>query len=85
MKTQVYFRHGRRLSGWDYGFSIASLSRSSHLLVPGANTMRIQVRQEGGFIGSDLEFLSFETEDDHVRYRHRVVPRKTPVLSASGT
>ena len=37
----------------------------------------------GGFVGRDLEFLSFETEQAHVRYRHRVVLRKTPVAVAS--
>ena len=40
--------------------------------------------QEGGFIGSDLEFLSFETVKDNVRYHHRVVLRKTPIAPASG-
>jgi hypothetical protein len=80
-----YSRHGRRLSGWSYGFSIASISRSSSMLFPGTSMTNVQIRQEGGFVGSDLEFLSFETEEANVRYRHRVVLRKTPLVSAGST
>ena len=45
----------------------------------------IQARQEGGFVGSDLELLSFETSSGDIRYRHRVVLRKTPIAETSNS
>lgn len=78
-----YSRHGRRLSGWSYVFSIANFGHGGHMLFPGTSMTNVQIRQEGGFAGSDLEFLSFETEEANVRYRHRVVLRKAPIAVAS--
>jgi hypothetical protein len=79
-----YSKYGQTLSGWDYTFSIASIGLANSMLFPGTNVTNVQAKERGGFIGSDLEFLSFETAKGNVLYRHRVVLRKTPVSSNAG-
>jgi hypothetical protein len=71
--------YGQQLSGWDCGMSIASIGSSTWMHFLGADITNVKVNKNGGFAGSDLEFISFETEKDGVKYRNRVVLRKTPV------
>jgi hypothetical protein len=67
----------RRLSGWSYGISIGNMGLSDFLFFPGKQITNVKVSREGTFVGSNLEFISFETEEDGVRYKHRVVLEKT--------
>jgi hypothetical protein len=80
-----YSKYGQVLSGWHYSFSIASIGRAGTMLFPGTNVTNVQVHEKGGFTGSDLELVSFETAKGTIRYDHRVVLRKTPVVSGNGT
>lgn len=80
-----HYRDGQKMSGWSHGLRIASMGQSSSMLFPGVDVTNIQARQKGGFIDSDLELLSFETSSGDIRYRHRVVLRKTPMAETSGT
>ncbi|HIJ52460.1 MAG TPA: hypothetical protein HPP66_04820 [Planctomycetes bacterium] len=71
-----YRKYGRQLSGWAYGFSIASWSRSTSMLFPGKDVTNVKPNKQGNFIGSDLELLSFETSEENIRYEHKVILRK---------
>ena len=44
--------------------------------------INLQTNQEGDFIDSDLELMSFESEEDGIKYLNRVVFRNTPIEKA---
>ncbi|MFC1634651.1 hypothetical protein ACFL5Z_07385 [Planctomycetota bacterium] len=67
---------GQSLSGWSYGISIGNIGTSNFMLFPGTGIANIKINKEGGFVGSDLEFISFETEKESVKYKNTVVLRK---------
>lgn len=74
-----FSKYGQTLSGLDCGLSIASIGLSTWMYFPGGDIKNIKINKDGSFNGSDLEFISFETEKDSVKYRTRVVLRKSPV------
>jgi len=74
-----FTKYGQRLTGWIYGISIASWFRSKFMLFPGRNIMNVKVNKQGSFVGSDLEFITFETAKENVRYEHKVILRKRPI------
>jgi len=76
---------GRGLSGWGWSFNIASWWTSGTMRFPGENVTNVKANESGGFVGQDLEFMSFETSKDGVLYRHRVVLRKMPVTADPGS
>lgn len=71
--------YGRTFSGWSYGISIGNIGTSDFMLFPGTGMTNIKIKKEGGFVGSNLELISFETEKEGVRYKHRVVLKKIPI------
>ena len=77
-------KYGRGLLdwGWGWSFSIASSWTSGTMRFPGKNVTNVKANKSGGFVGQDLEFMSFETSEEGVRYHHRVVLRKKPVAAA---
>ena len=70
------FKYGQRLSGWDYSISISGLGTSSSMFFPGIDIANVQLNKQGGFDGSDLEFISFETTKEGIKYKNRVILRK---------
>jgi hypothetical protein len=74
-----YSKYGQKLSGWSFGFFMANYSTSSTLFYIGQDVLNIQINKNGYFIDSDLELMSFESEQDDVRYKNRVLLRKTPI------
>jgi len=74
-------KYGERLTGWIYGISIASIFKSEFMFFPGENNANVKVNKDGNFIGSELEFISFETTKEDVQYLHRVILRKKPIIS----
>jgi hypothetical protein len=74
-------KYGERLTGWIYGISIASIFKSEFMFFPGENITNVKVNKDGNFIGSELEFISFETTKEDVQYLHRVILRKKPIIS----
>jgi len=75
------FKYGQRLSGWDYSISIGGLGTSSSMFFPGIDIANVRLNKQGGFDGSDLEFISFETTKEGIRYKNRVILRKEQVSS----
>ncbi len=73
-------KYGQRLTGWIYGISIASISKSEFMFFPGENITNVKVNKQGCFVDSDLEFISFETTKEDVQYLHRVILRKKPII-----
>lgn len=67
---------GQTLSGWSYGISIGNIGTSNFMLFPGTGMANIKINKEGGFVGSDLELISFQTEKEGVKYKNTVVLRK---------
>jgi len=76
-----FSNYGQRLSGWSYGISIGNMGTSNFMLFPGTGIANIKINKEGTFVGSSLELVSFETEKEGVKYKNRVVLKKTPVSS----
>ena len=74
-----FSKYEQTLSGLDCSVSIASIGLSTWMYFPGSDMKNAKVHKDSGFNGSDLEFISFETEKDGVKYRTRVVLRKNPV------
>ena len=74
-----HFDYGQQLSGWSCGISIGSMGSSLSMLFPGTGVANVKVNTEGGFADSDLEFMSFETTKDGVKYGHRAVLRKKTI------
>jgi len=74
-------KYGQRLTGWIYGISIASIFKSEFMFFPGENIANVKVNKQGCFVDSDLEFISFETAKENVKYEHKVILRKNPVIS----
>jgi len=77
------FKYGQRLSGWDYSISIGGLGTSSSMFFPGIDIANVQLNKQGGFDGSDLEFISFETTKEGIKYKNRVILRKEQISSKS--
>ena len=77
--TDDISNYGQTLSGWSYGISIGNIGTSDFMLFPGTGMTNIKVNKEGGFVGSDLELISFETEKEGVQYKNKVVLRKKPI------
>jgi len=75
-----FSKYGQRLSGWSYGFSIASMSMSSSMLFPGKNITNVKVNKDGNFVGSELELISFETLKENIKYEHKVILREKPII-----
>ena len=73
--------YGQTFSGWSYGISIGNIGTSNVMLFPGTGMTNIEINKEGGFVGSDLELISFETEKEGVQYKNTVVLRKKPIQS----
>jgi len=71
--------YGQTFSGWSYGISIGNMGTSNFMLFPGTGMTNIEINKEGGFVGSDLELISFETEKEGVQYKNKVVLRKRPI------
>ena len=71
--------------GWGWSFRIASSWTSGTMRFPGRNVTNVKANESGGFVGQDLEFMSFETSKDGVQYRHRVVLRKMPIATDPGS
>jgi hypothetical protein len=63
---------------WGFGLSMSGMGLSNWINFPGTGITNIKVKKEGGFVGPYLEFMSFETTDNSVKYKHRVVLCKTP-------
>jgi len=78
------FKHGQQLSGWDYSISIGGFGTSSSMFFPGMDITNVQLNKQGGFDGSDLELISFETTKEGIKYKNRVILRKEQISSASG-
>jgi hypothetical protein len=73
-------KYGERLTGWIYGISIASFFKSDFMLFPGKNITGVKVNKQGKFVDSDLGFITFETAKEKVRYEHKVILRKKPII-----
>lgn len=73
-------KYGQRLTGWIYGISIASIFKSEFMFFPGENITNVKVNKQGCFVDSDLEFISFETAKENVKYEHKVILRKKPII-----
>ena len=76
-----FSNYGQTLSGWSYGISIGDVGTSNFMLFPGTGITNIKINKKGGFVGSDLELISFETEKEGVQYKNTVVLRKTRIVS----
>ena len=75
------FKYGQWLSGWDYSISIGGLGTSSSMFFPGIDIANVQLNKQGDFDGSDLEFISFETTKEGIKYKNRVILRKEQINS----
>ena len=75
------FKYGQRLSVWDYSISIGGLGMSLSMFFPGIDIANVQLNKHGGFDGSDLEFISFETTKEGIKYKNRVILRKEQISS----
>jgi len=75
------FKYGQQLSGWDYSISIGGLGTSSSIFFSGIDISNVQLNKQGGFDGSDLEFISFETTKEGIKYKNRVILRKEQISS----
>jgi len=75
------FKYGQRLSGWDYNISIGGFGTSSSMFFPGIDIANVRLNKQGGFNGSDLEFISFETTREAIKYKNRVILRKEQISS----
>ena len=73
-----FSRYGMQLAGWSFGLFMANFVRSDFMYFYGNEISDVKVSKSANFTGSDLEFISFETEKYGVKYRNRVVLRKTP-------
>ena len=73
-------KYGQRLTGWIYGISIANIFKSEFMFFPGENIANVKVNKQGCFVDSDLEFISFETAKENVKYEHKVILRKKPII-----
>lgn len=78
-------KFGIGLSGWGYSFDIASLTLTGSIIFPGKDVTNIKPNKEGGFVGDDLEFISFDTSEEGVKYNNRVVLRKRPLATKPGS
>ena len=74
--AEDFSNFGQTLSGWSYGISIGNIGTSNFMLFPGIDIAIIKINKEGGFIGSDLELISFDTKKEGVKYKNTVVLRK---------
>ena len=79
--AERFRKYGQRLTGWTYGISIASIFKSELMFFPGENITSLKVNKQGNFVGCDLEFISFQTVKENVRYEHRVILRKRPIIA----
>lgn len=79
--TDDISNYGQILSGWSYGISIGNIGTSNFMLFPGTGMTNININKKEGFIGSDLELVSFETEKEGVKYKNKIVLRKEPIKS----
>jgi len=77
------FMYGHRLSGWDYSISIGGLGTSSSMFFPGLDIANVRLNKQGSFNGSDLEFISFETMKEGIKYKNRVILRKEQISSTT--
>jgi len=66
---------------WDYSISIGGFGTSSSMFFPGMDITNVQLNKQGGFDGSDLELISFETSKEGVKYKNRVILRKEQISS----
>ncbi len=73
-------KYGQRLTGWIYGISIANIFKSEFMFFPGENIANVRVNKQGCFVDSELEFISFETAKENVKYEHKVILRKKPII-----
>jgi len=78
-----FFKYDQRLSGWDYSISVGGMGTSSSMLFPGIDIANVKLNKQGGFDGSDLEFISFETAKEGIKYKNRVILRKERIGSTS--
>jgi hypothetical protein len=53
------------------------------MFFPGIDIANVQLNKQGGFDGSDLEFISFETTKEGIKYKNRVILRKEQISSKS--
>jgi len=51
------------------------------MFFPGMDITNVQLNKQGGFDGSDLELISFETSKEGVKYKNRVILRKEQISS----
>jgi len=72
-----YSKDGYRLMGWTYGFYGPGYF-SSALFVPGKNITDEKPRKTGGFVGDELELISFRTTQGDTVYEHKIVVEKKP-------
>ncbi len=75
------FKYGQRFSSWDYSISIGGLGTSSLMFFPGIDIANVRLNKQGGFDDSDLEFISFETTREGIKYKNRVILRKEQISS----
>ena len=76
-------QYGLQLIGWDFAFSMANISRSDYIYFYGNKITNARANWDAKFVGSNLELMSFGTEKDSVRYKNRIVLRKTPTKTES--
>jgi hypothetical protein len=77
--TDNFVQYNQQLTGWGFAFSMANISKSDHMYFHGKEISNVRVNPKAKFIGPNLELMSFETEKETVRYKNRIVLRKTPV------
>lgn len=77
-----FFGYGR--SGLDYGFNIASQSKSGAFMYPGTEISNLKLKTEGVFEEGKLELFSFDsTAEDGTLYSNSVYVRLTPKQSSA--
>ncbi len=68
---------------WTYNYSIGNSSVSSTFYFIGETISNLQIYKNADFLDSDLELMSFESDKDGVKYKNRVLLRKTPIEKTS--